>query len=934
MKTVFILIVIFIASCSGSPSKNDEDILVDNDTNINDEEASDEDIEHTPACINEWEKTEIVEDVSELFDFDVKVETGKWKWEKKDRHEELVYGADPSMPLGVMNDGSLVLGESFETENGHSIVSILNPDGTFKRYVLEIEKGNEINYGQGELSANGFEPFNFWPGYSFDEERQEILIPVTIRSKIKIPGSEDEYFGRPFLIKIDAQGNLSYIAWKNNGNSVCNHLVQTDDKIIMMCLHWSSDLDIYVATGKINAEINLIYKGNVYRKLMQSDSYASMGPFLSYENGKVYAHYREEYSNSYDPGFVYNVDELDMCVKSNRPDDFFDKLAFEGSPYEGDDMIYPSAFLKKGEYSIIGGMRQRWEHDYDKNHNWLAHYSTLYFDHPEKDTIFTFGMRYPYFEMGGEGYLHTNYFVNMCPKKDSNIVFLSLATTFDMEDKGREWITPELLEKTNWPFQPSIIAIDMETKEAYIKHFFIDEVTGNHGGVFYFGDYLYLLVLYVTQTEPEYVFKRILYRFPESWLINEESKAKDTRMWIEDPEEIKEPQEKGLAELNPFLSVSAGGQHTCSLDEKNSPICWGDNSQGQLGNSFEVVTNSYPYFINVKGYLNGKKVNVIKSGYSHVCAVTDDYKAYCWGDNSSGALGNGGDVGSGEFEYYPSPVNTDGILKDKKITDVASGSIHTCVIDVEGKGYCWGRNTLGSLGTETESQVVPEPVSVDMSGVLKDKKILEISSGSGHTCVVADDGGVYCWGSNGRGQLGDGNGGNEGSLTELGDFSIVPVKSETAEGKYVKVSAGYSHTCILSEAGKIFCFGDNKNGQLGDGTTEMRLTPVALNSDKVFKSVSAGFEHTCAIDDKDEAYCWGGNIVGQLGTGTKESSLTPVKVKYETDSKIKSVSCGHRHTCSVTTEGIVHCWGLNTSGQLGNGTYEDSLTPKEIKTKE
>ncbi|HPV22128.1 MAG TPA: RCC1 repeat-containing protein, partial [bacterium] len=148
------------------------------------------------------------------------------------------------------------------------------------------------------------------------------------------------------------------------------------------------------------------------------------------------------------------------------------------------------------------------------------------------------------------------------------------------------------------------------------------------------------------------------------------------------------------------------------------------------------------------------------------------------------------------------------------------------------------------------------------------------------------------------------------------------------------VSAGYSHTCILSDKGKIYCFGDNKNGQLGDGTTEMRLTPVALNSDKVFKSVSAGFEHTCAIDDKDELYCWGGNIVGQLGTGTKESSLTPVKVKYETDSKIKSVSCGHRHTCSVTTEGIVHCWGLNTSGQLGNGTYEDSLTPKEIKAKE
>ncbi|HSW59177.1 MAG TPA: hypothetical protein VLJ60_00145, partial [bacterium] len=560
-----------------------------------------------------------------------------------------------------------------------------------------------------------------------------------------------------------------------------------------------------------------------------------------------------------------------------------------------------------------------------------ADYSTLYFDHPDKDMIFTFGIKYPSFEMGGESYAHGNYLTNMYPKKDSNIVFLSLATTFDMEDEGREWITPELLEKTNWPFQPSIIAIDTETKEAYIKHFFIDEVTGNHGAVFSFGDSLYLLVLYVTQTEPEYVFKRILYRFPESWLINEESKAKETRMWIEDPEEIQEPQEKGLTELNPFLSISAGGQHTCSLDEKNSPICWGDNSQGQLGNYLGVVTNSYPYFININGSLKDKKINIMKTGSNHACVVADDKRIYCWGDGDSGKLGTGS-IGS---SLYPVSVKYDGVLKDKVIVDVSPGGDHTCAIDEDGKAYCWGRNTVGSLGTETELQLVLEPVSVDMGGVLKDRKIAEISSGSGHTCSVADDGGIYCWGLNDRGQLGDGNGGTQGGIGGgLGDHSKFPVKAETAEGKYIKVSAGASHTCILSEAGKIYCFGNNANGQLGDGTTEMRLTPVALNSDKVFKSVSAGFEHTCAVDDKDEAYCWGGNIVGQLGTGNKESSLIPVKVKYATETKIKSISCGHRHTCSVTTEGIVHCWGWNTDGQLGNGTYEDSLTPKEIKAKE
>ncbi|MGI6394766.1 MAG: hypothetical protein ACOX2F_08620 [bacterium] len=535
MKTVFILILILVASCNSSPSKNDETLFFDND--VNDEETSDSDNEagtdaNAPACLNEWEKTEIVEDVNELFDFNVKVETGKWKWDKKDGYDELIFNSNPVLLAGVMNDGSLVLGDNFETEEGYSFVSVLNPDGTFKRYVLEIEKGSEVFYGQGELNEY-IEPFDFWFGLSFDEKKQEILVSAAIKSKIKASDSGDEHFVRPFIIKIDAQGDLTYIAWKSKGNSVCNSLIQIDDKIIAGCVHWSSDLEIYAATKMINAEINVVHEGHVYRNLKQSDFYAQTFPFsVSNEDGKVYIRYDEIFSESYEEGFIYAIDELDLCVESISPSNFYDEDVFSLSEYK-EDTFSPHDFIKKGEYSITVGRRSRWEHDYEESRHWMNHYPAIYFNHPNKDRVYTFGIKDPHFEMEGKNYIHANYMANMYPKKGSDMLFVSTISTFDMEDKGRDWITPELLEKTKWPFQPSIMGIDPEKGDVYIKHFFVDDVTGNSGTVYSFGDYLYLIVLYVAQTESGDVFENILYRFPESWLINEESKAKETRLWVE-----------------------------------------------------------------------------------------------------------------------------------------------------------------------------------------------------------------------------------------------------------------------------------------------------------------------------------------------------------------------------------------------------------------
>ncbi len=917
MNTFFriflIFLMFFLFSCEKEKLVRDDEALND-DVIENDENMSDDD--QIFACADEWEKTELIEDVSTMFDFDIKVETGKWNWEKKEEFDELVFEGDPSRVLGVLNDGSLILSDYYNTLEGYSILAVLHPDGTTKRYILEIDKGKKITFGIGTIDA--YKPFVFWPGYYFDKDRQEILISVTMMTKLESPYS-DEYSARPFVIKIDSTGGLSYISWENDGTSICSDLTQTDDKIVLFCSHWIPDPEIYMKEGMINAEINVINGNTVYRKMMKSEYIALTKNIAGSKNGEIYSFYEESTFNeteTTDAGFIYSFDEKDLCLKTEGPENYFDELAFDGSPYEGYNMMYPFSFLKKGEYSIVGGVRTKLEHlDYEQIQSFNP---SLYVDHSDNDTIFSFGIKDPRFEVGEVSGNHPVAEPAIFSKENSNLLFVSLISTFDMEDEGQDWLTPELLEKTDFLYRPSIAAVDIEKKEVYIRNFFMGDLVGFFGEAFSFEEYIYFVVNYGQE--------RTLYRMPETWLINENARAKESRFFIED---IAKLREAVLKELKPFETVSSGKKHTCAVDEEKRVICWGDNSENQLGNQIGLK-RSYPDLIFMDGILKDKTVEIMKTGSAHACVVADDKRIYCWGSNDNGKLGKGGGIES----FYPVSVKYDGALKDKKIADVAPGTVHTCAIDVAGKAYCWGRNTLGSVGTETDLQFVYEPVSVDMTGVLKDRKIIEISSGSAHTCAVADDGGVYCWGSNGRGQLGDGNGGNEGSFTELGDYSLLPVKTENSAGKYLKVSAGYDHTCILNDKGKIFCFGNNANGQLGDGTTEMRLTPVALNSDKVFKSVSAGSEHTCAVDDKDEAYCWGGNIVGQLGTGDKESSLIPVKVKYATETKIKSISCGHRHTCSVTTEGVVHCWGLNSDGQIGNGTYEDSLLPKEIQTKE
>lgn len=191
-----------------------------------------------------------------------------------------------------------------------------------------------------------------------------------------------------------------------------------------------------------------------------------------------------------------------------------------------------------------------------------------------------------------------------------------------------------------------------------------------------------------------------------------------------------------------------------------------------------------------------------------------------------------------------------------------------------------------------------------------------VSAGGEHSCGVSPAGAVYCWGRGDLGALGDGVMGT----------AVVPVRP-TVHGTALEVSAGFAHTCAVTDQ-YLQCWGWNRYGQLGVGVLLDIGTPVVVAQNQQFRTVSAGWHHTCALDLEGQAFCWGANAQGQVGNGTTTNAPAPVAVV--TDDRFSSISAGAEHTCAVTVDGEGRCWGLNHRGQLGDNSTIAATTPVAV----
>jgi len=258
---------------------------------------------------------------------------------------------------------------------------------------------------------------------------------------------------------------------------------------------------------------------------------------------------------------------------------------------------------------------------------------------------------------------------------------------------------------------------------------------------------------------------------------------------------------------------------------------------------------------------------------------------------------------------------------------VSAGSTHTCATTTSGQALCWGYNGMGQLGlgiggldSAVPRRARPSPV-VGLPG-----EIAAVGSGGFHQCAVTADGGLFCWGNNWYGQLGDGTSGYEGTSP---NFRPSPDPVVGLGSGVVALSAGYLHTCALTTNGGVKCWGLH----LHEEDNEAQATPLDVPGlDGGVVAIAAGGLHTCAVLHAG-VKCWGYNEYGQLGVDPFDRDMSEMPVTVPgLGGGIKAIAGGAYHTCAVFADGTVKCWGENGYGQLGNGdlTYQDRSTPVDV----
>jgi alpha-tubulin suppressor-like RCC1 family protein len=294
----------------------------------------------------------------------------------------------------------------------------------------------------------------------------------------------------------------------------------------------------------------------------------------------------------------------------------------------------------------------------------------------------------------------------------------------------------------------------------------------------------------------------------------------------------------------------------------------------------------------------------VSAGWQFTCGLLTTGAAYCWGYNGLGRLGNG----STQPSFNPLPVAVTGGFT---FSAVSAGLMHACGVTGGGAAYCWGDNRYGALGNGLQNGFDSVPGAV--TGGLT---FGAVTAGYEYTCGLTREGAAYCWGWNGGGLLGTGS-----------TADIIRVPEAVSGGlTLAAVAAGYfAHTCGLTTGGAAYCWGDNGNGQLGDGSTSYSVVPVAVSGGLTFAAVSAGGGHSCGLTTGGAAYCWGANGVGELGTGSTTSSLVPVPVSGGL--RFSALAAGEGYSCAITSAGAAYCWGWNDWGQLGDGSTTNRLVP-------
>jgi len=348
----------------------------------------------------------------------------------------------------------------------------------------------------------------------------------------------------------------------------------------------------------------------------------------------------------------------------------------------------------------------------------------------------------------------------------------------------------------------------------------------------------------------------------------------------------------------------AAGEHTCALATNGAAYCWGFNGNGEIGNDTISLVNPTP--IAVAGNLVFQSLSVSQvAGIS--CGLTLTGAAYCWGDNTSAALGDG------TTTRRLHPVAVAGGLSFKSLS---VGNAQVCAIAMNGSAWCWGTSANGSFGDgSTGVRLTPAPAATGLT-------FQSVVAGVDYACGLTTTGAAYCWGLGTVGQLG--NGAFVSSTTPVAVAGGLTFRS---------LAAAAGTMCGLTTDSRVYCWGDNFYGTVGDGTigsqqgSSRRLSPVPVIGGLTFESIAAGYETICAVTSAGAAYCWGYNF-GAVGDGGSDHRSSPSAVAGGL--VFRSVTSGAGYSCGVTVTNVGYCWGENGNGSLGDGSVTLRLQPSPV----
>lgn len=344
-----------------------------------------------------------------------------------------------------------------------------------------------------------------------------------------------------------------------------------------------------------------------------------------------------------------------------------------------------------------------------------------------------------------------------------------------------------------------------------------------------------------------------------------------------------------------FVDLTAGLEVNCGLVASGAAYCWGDGTFGELGigiwdsigGTSQIAVRSRPVAV-----LGGHSFTSITAGSEDTCGIATNGAAYCWGENSYGSLGDGTTPAAGAVATIPTAV-AGGFL----FVELSSGSMQTCGLTKSRDPVCWGLIETGM------------PVIVPAFAGINLKHMNTGGNSAGGPCFLSTSGAAYC-----------------GILAD----------TVATSHPWSSFTVGWAYACALTPDGHAYCWGSNDQGQLSnDSTTETcaghacSSAPLAMTGGLTFLSVSAGHHHSCGVTTAHDVYCWGGGFYGELGDGNRTTrGVVPRKVAGGLS--FATVSAGYISTCGLTTDGFAYCWGEGGFGGLGNGSLDNALTPVPV----